>query len=112
MTAEQSGTTVTVTSPRRDADDHTMLATLTLTCAETTDRTLIPEQVLQERNRGLRNTVAFLRDDIETVRLRTSEQVAERVVGYNNADAGSGSINMAPTRHRSSASKQILVHLS
>ncbi len=84
LTVESSGTTVRVRSPRRNGDAHTTSATLTLTRASTADRTVIPEQVLQERNRGLRNTVALLTDDVETVTLRTSEQVAEAVVGYES----------------------------
>ncbi|WP_123536880.1 hypothetical protein [Halosimplex salinum] len=83
VTSERTGATVTVTSPRRERTETTSPATLTLTSADDADRTLVPEQVMQRRYRGLRNTVAFLTDDVETVRLETSERVAERVVGHD-----------------------------
>ncbi|MFC7196436.1 hypothetical protein ACFQL4_20325 [Halosimplex aquaticum] len=83
VTSERSDATVTVTSPRRERTDNSAPAELTLTSADEANRTLVPEQVMQRRYRGLRNTVGFVEEAIETVTLRTSERVAERVVGHD-----------------------------
>ncbi|WP_459193228.1 hypothetical protein [Halosimplex sp. J119] len=80
VTVDRSGATVTVTSQRGERAEDSSPATLTLTKATNADRTLIPEQVMQHRYRGLRNTVAFMSGDVRTVTLETSDRVAERVV--------------------------------
>lgn len=79
---------VTVTSSRWDDGAHPPSATLTLRRVDGADRTVIPEQVMRRRYRGLRNTLAFVGTDGERaadeVVLRTDERVAERVVGYED----------------------------
>lgn len=84
VTSSRSGSTVTVTSPRYEDDADPPSATLTLTRAEDADHEQIPEQVMRRRYRGLRNTFAFMTDDVETVVLRTDERVAQQVVGYEH----------------------------
>lgn len=82
--AERDGDTVTVTTPRWDDGDRSPSATLTVTRAGSADETLIPEQVMRDRFRGLRNALAFFEDGVGTVVVRTDEHVAERVVGYES----------------------------
>ncbi|AFK18617.1 hypothetical protein E6P09_07520 [Haloferax mediterranei ATCC 33500] len=84
VTATQSGTTMTVTSPKYEDGTHPPSATLTLTEADTADESIIPEQVMRPRYRGFRNTLAYVSESIDTVVLRTDEHVAESVVGYDN----------------------------
>lgn len=81
--AERADGTVTVTSPRwsAGADDA---ATLTLTRADSAAETLVREQVMRRRYRGLRNTLPFVEAGVEAVVLRTGEHVAQQLVGYES----------------------------
>ncbi|MFB6176374.1 MAG: hypothetical protein ABEI99_04390, partial [Halobaculum sp.] len=86
VTSESSGGVVTVTTPRwRTAPDEEgrKRVTLELMRADSADERLIPEQVMRRYNRVLRNTLAFVDSGIERVRLRTNEETAARVVGYD-----------------------------
>ncbi|MDX1746797.1 MAG: hypothetical protein R3324_12730, partial [Halobacteriales archaeon] len=92
ITAEHSNGTVTVTSPLWEDDEHPPSATLTVTRTDAATQRLIAEQVMTTRDvgssharfRGLRNTISFLDDGVETVVLRTDERVAENSVGYDS----------------------------
>ncbi|WP_435344816.1 hypothetical protein [Haloarchaeobius sp. HRN-SO-5] len=85
VTSSRSGTTVTVTSPRYEDGERPPSATLTLTRTDADpERTLVREQVMRRRFRGLRNTLPFLDDDVEAVVLRTDEGVGDQVVGYDS----------------------------
>lgn len=96
---ERSDTTVTVTSPAWEEKAESR-ATLTVTATDAADRLLLPEQVMTTqgtlgritRYRGLRNTLPFFTEFVDEVRLRTSELVAEDVVGY---DADSVTVRVA-----------------
>lgn len=82
VTSSREGATVTVTSPRySETDETTQQATLTLTRVDTADETMIAEQVMRDRYRGLRNTLSFFDSDVEKVVLRTDEHVADRSTG-------------------------------
>jgi hypothetical protein len=82
-TSESDGTTVTVTTDgwraASDGDDGDR-SVLALERAQTADRALIAEQVMRWRNRGYRNLLAFVGEDIERVVLRTDRRTADRVV--------------------------------
>lgn len=102
VTSEHSQNQVTVTSqadsenagsdadddPTDTADDSDRsddaTTKLVLTRAESAAGRLIPEQVMRDRNRALRNTLAFVDDDVERVVLRTNERVADRALGYGD----------------------------
>lgn len=75
---------ITVTDPRWEDGEDPASATLTVTRVSAAPITVIPEQVMRNRFQGLRNTIAFFEDGIETVILRTDERIADRVVGYDN----------------------------
>lgn len=81
---ESDGETVTVTNPDW-SEDREDAVTLTLTRADSAEETLIREQVMRRWYRGLRNTLAFVENDIEEVRLRTTERVAQGSIGYDGS---------------------------
>lgn len=90
VSVERTGDRVTVTSPEWGAagnDDHREQVRLRLTRADAAEQTLIREQVMQDRYRGLRNTLAFLEPDVSEVVLRTSDRVADRATGYESQRA-------------------------
>lgn len=82
-TSESDGTAVTVTTDgwraASDGDDGDRVA-LTLEPAQTAGRVLIAEQVMQWRNRGYRNLLAFMDEDVERVTLRTDKLTADWTV--------------------------------
>lgn len=89
-TAERDDDRVTVTSDEwREAadDDHREQVRLRLTRADTAERTLIREQVMQRRYRGLRNTLPHLESDVREVVLRTDDTVADRTTGHESQRA-------------------------
>lgn len=84
-TSERDGDTVTVTTPEYGDGEHPPDATLTL---ERTDddpdaERLVAEQVMGRPLVGLRTSLAFFGDDVDSVVLRTDEHVADRAVGYD-----------------------------
>jgi hypothetical protein len=81
-TSESNGTTVTVTTDgwRAASDSDGDRATLMLERAQTAGRVLIAEQVMQWRNRGYRNLLAFADEDVERVVLRTDGRTADWAV--------------------------------
>lgn len=86
---ERDGQTITVTADRYGDDDRPADATLTLTRAESADERLIAEQVMRTsgirpENRSLRNALAVLEPDVETVVVRTDERAVDNVVGYDS----------------------------
>lgn len=83
VTSDRSGDTVTVTDPEWNDEEPPGSATVTLTRTDGADRTLITEQVMRGRFRGLRNTLAFFEENVEQVVYRTTEQVAENIVGFD-----------------------------
>lgn len=90
VTIERGGGQVTVTSQRwRTAtdDEHRSRVHLVLERAADAERTLIAEQVMRRRFRGLRNTLAFMDPDVERVVLRTDDRTADRAVGYEDGTA-------------------------
>lgn len=88
VTTERHGETIVVTAPRHDDAPHSRAATLTVKRIVRKRPveldTLIAEQVMQPRNRGLRNTLAFFENDIDRVVLHTDNDTAGRVVGYES----------------------------
>lgn len=89
-TTDREDGRVTVTSDRwRSAPDQEgrSRARLVLRDADDAERTLIPEQVMRRRNRGLRNTLAVAGPDVEQVVLRTDDQVADRALGHDEQSA-------------------------
>jgi len=82
--SERTGSIVTVTDPEWSGDEEDAV-TLTLTRADSAEETLIREQVMRERHRGLRNTLAFVEDGVEAVRLRTIDRFAQGSVGYDGS---------------------------
>jgi hypothetical protein len=86
VSASHAGGTVRVTSPRHETSgDHPTPATLTVTRTEAEPaETLIREQVMRRRFRGLRNTLAFFESGVDEVVLETNDRVAEDVVGYDS----------------------------
>jgi hypothetical protein len=91
VTTERTDGQVTVTSDRwrtvPDDGDRSRVE-LVLERAASADRTLIPEQVMRRRRRGLRNTLAFVAPDIERVVLRTDDRTTAWTVGYDDGAAG------------------------
>ncbi|WP_152663358.1 hypothetical protein [Halorubrum saccharovorum] len=84
-TSESDGTTVTVrTDGWRASDGDDDRATLTLERAQTAGRMLIAEQVMQWRNRGYRNLLAFMGKEVEQVVLHTDTRTADQTVGFDN----------------------------
>lgn len=84
VTTERDGATLTATSDRwRRAPDEqgAERAKLVLEGADAADRRLIAEEVMRERFRGYRNTLAFAGPDVDTVVLRTDDRVVSRSVG-------------------------------
>ena len=81
--SRQGGGVTTTT----DSSEGPSVLAAALTRADSADRTLIAEQVMRERYRGLRNLLAYVEDgverDPETVVLRTDERTAQRVVGHD-----------------------------
>ncbi|PSQ38232.1 hypothetical protein BRD13_07350 [Halobacteriales archaeon SW_5_70_135] len=90
-TGEREDDMVTVTSGRwRAAPDEEGRARrrLVLERVDRADRTLIAEQVMRRRFRGLRNTLAFAVTadaiaDVDRVVLRADDAVVDRVLGYD-----------------------------
>lgn len=81
----RDGTTVRIEWPRRT--DEVPRATLTLTRARTADARLIPEQVMQDRNAALRNTLAYVEPGVDRVELVTDRNTVSRgarTEGYTN----------------------------
>lgn len=88
VTATRDGTTVRVERTRATEHDDESAegetsATLVLERVADADRRLIAEQVMRDRFRGLRNTLAFAEEGVETVRLETRTDVARRSLGYD-----------------------------
>ncbi len=83
---ERSNGRVTVTTPHGHDDEREQVR-LRLTRTDSADRTRIREQVMLQRYRGLRNTLAFLEADVEEVVLRTSDTVVDRAVGFDRQRA-------------------------
>ncbi|MGQ3328622.1 MULTISPECIES: hypothetical protein [Halorubrum] len=79
-TSDSNGSAVTVTADRWRTADGGERATLTLERAQTAGRTLIVEQVMRHPNRGYRNLLAFVDEDVERVVLRTDRQTADWIV--------------------------------
>lgn len=75
VTSETDGDTVTVTAEewQTESDDGDR-GIVTLERAQTADRRMIAEQVMQ--NRGYRNLLAHMSSDVEQVVLRTNKQTA------------------------------------
>lgn len=89
-TAERDGDRVVVTNDEwRAAGEgaHGDRTRLRLTRADAAERTLIREQVMQRRYRGLRNSLPFLDADVNEVVLRTDDTVADRATGYESSRA-------------------------
>lgn len=81
------GSTVLVYSPRRE--DEVPRATLTLTRAESAETRLITEQVMQHRNRALRNTLAFWGDSVDRVELVTDRNTVSKSARTRGYEDGS-----------------------
>lgn len=77
LSVEENGAEVVVTSPHYESAERT--GTVVVSRATDADRRLVAEQVLQPYYRGLRNTLPFLEDGVETVRLRTDSGTASSV---------------------------------
>ncbi|MBP1987602.1 hypothetical protein [Halolamina salifodinae] len=84
VASERDGSTVTLTNPEWSEDGEDAV-TLTLTRADSAEETLIREQVMRRWHRGLRNTLAFVEEDVEEVRLRTLERYAHGPIGYDGS---------------------------
>lgn len=80
-TASRSGATVTVDVP--DPDYEQEPGTLTLTRAESADERLVAEQVMRRRFRALRNGLPFFEPGVETVVVKTTENAAQDITGYD-----------------------------
>jgi hypothetical protein len=83
----RDGGTVDVAWPRRD--DEVPRATLTLTRNAEADARLIPEQVMQQRNAALRNTLAFATPEVDRVVLVTDRNTVSRGVRTRGYEDGS-----------------------
>jgi hypothetical protein len=87
VTTQRDGETVTATSERwrtaPDAEGHSRVS-LALETVGDADRRLIAEQVMRRRDRGYRNTLAFVTADVARVVLRTDDRTADRTVGYDD----------------------------
>lgn len=80
------GESVTVSDPRREADDaEPALAVLSRIDADV-ERRLIPEQVGQPWNRALRNTLPYVDEEVDRVVLETSLAVLARAVEFGVDD--------------------------
>jgi hypothetical protein len=86
VSATRAGDRVTVDSPRPTRDGRDPVA-LTVARADAADRTLIAEQVMQRRFRGLRNTLPFFESGVESVTLHTDDAVVGRAIGYDGSSA-------------------------
>ena len=84
---ERDGSTVNVTGPEWSGGDGERDVTLSVTRADTADRTLIREQVMRRWYRGLRNTLPFFDDGVEEVRLRGTEQVTYGLIGHDETSS-------------------------
>jgi hypothetical protein len=87
VTTERDSGTVTATSDRWQSAPDTESRSrthLVLERVDTADRQLIAEQVMRRRNRGYRNTLAFVAPDVERVVLRTDDRTADWTVGYDD----------------------------
>jgi hypothetical protein len=84
VSAERDGDRVTVDSPRPTREEREPV-TLTVSRADGADRTVIAEQVMRRRFRGLRNTLSFFEAGVERVALHTDDTVAEQAVGYDRS---------------------------
>jgi hypothetical protein len=82
--SERDGSAVTVTGPEWEGGDGERDATVTVTRADTADRTLIHEQVMRPRYRGLRNTIPFFEEGIDEVVLRSNERITYGLTGYDD----------------------------
>jgi len=82
--SERTGSVVTVTNPEWSANGEESVR-LTLTRADSAEHVLIPEQVMRRWFRGVRNTLAFVEDGVEEVRLRTTERVARGAIGHDGS---------------------------
>jgi len=75
---ERDGSTVTVTTDRYGDDEHPPDATFTLTRIDAAEKRVIAEQVMNSGRfgsggRGLRNTLAVVKPNVDRVVLRTDE---------------------------------------
>jgi len=106
VTSERADGTVTATSDRwRNApdDEHRSRRHLVVEPTTEADQRLIAEQVMRQRFRGLRNTLAFVGPDVERVVLRTDDRVADDVTGY---DQGSRSFEFEGQAYIATKSSQ------
>jgi len=87
LTVERDGGVVTVDWPRRKNEVSRATLTLARTPGVDPDARLITEQVMRDRNVGLRNTLAFLdegTDWVELVADRNTVSRGARTSGYEN----------------------------
>ena len=90
VSTERDDERVTATSKHWRAapdEDHRARVHLVLERAENAERTIIAEQVMRRRFRGLRNTLAFAAPDVDRVVLRTDDRTADRAVGNDGGTA-------------------------
>lgn len=92
LTVERDGDVITVDWPHRE--DEVPQATLTLTRVDSSDADdadprLITEQVMQNRNVALRNTLAFWDEDTERVTLATDRNTVSRGARTGGYEDGS-----------------------
>lgn len=87
VTTERTDGSLTATTANwRTAPEaeHRSRVSVVLERAQAADRRLIAEQAMRQRNRGYRNTLAFMEPDIDRVVLRTDDRIADRAVGYDD----------------------------
>lgn len=107
LTVERDRSRVVVTAPEFGDGEHPPDARLTVRPVEvggagTEVGRVLAEQVMRQRNRGLRNTLAFVDEGVETVVLRADTNAVPRYV-RNEADSeadGSNSGTDGGTTHR------------
>jgi hypothetical protein len=82
----RDGEVVRVRWPRRE--DGVPAATLELRRVGAADARLVPEQVMQPRNAALRNTLPFLEESVERVKLVTDRNTVSRGARTSGYDDG------------------------
>jgi hypothetical protein len=84
VSADRDGARVDVDSPRPTRDGRDPV-TVVVSRADGADRTVVAEQVMRRRYRGLRNTLPFFESGVDEVALHTDDTVAEQAVGYDRS---------------------------